>query len=322
MMSRKFILGFVFILVCFSIVAYAEEKQESDKNKTPKIESFTTDFTVEYFYGSGTLDLNVKADSSASTNPEFRSNPQAFNGIGLSYKDYGVALTGSLVGMNNSFTKDESIYGETKTLGFSFYYFSRKFGIDFFYKNYKSFYRTENTQIYPDLKIINAGLNATYVFSDDFSFKAAFKMSERQKRSAATWLASVGVGFSEISNSGPLIPNDVKSRFTEDSDFEKGKFYSISAAAGGAFTLTSNGYYFLTGSLMLGLSPQLQNQDGDKSIHIGLKSNVKLALGYNGDRYYFGVNLQADGVALRLKAAEMTVMNIDAQISVGHRFDL
>lgn len=317
MIIKKLTLLFLLFCSLFAFrVSYANEKN------LKKEASF--DSSIEFFYGAGFLELGLAHTSDFMTNPSFVANPPVDVGFAYTFLGkYGFSVSSSLFGQSFGYMENSKKYGETKGVSLSFYYFSKKFGIDFFYKDYKGFYRDETNEIYSNLRVINAGFNATYVFSDTFSFEAAVYFTKQQKKSAATWLISLGFGHVDLSNNGAsIIPSDMKSYYSDIDDFSSFKWTYFSLMGGGAFLLTPNkGRHFIMGSLMIGPSPLLSETEDEKRFNLGLRVNIKLSFGHNGASYYCAMVVQGDQANTPyLGDTHVNVVNVDISMVFGYRF--
>lgn len=84
-------------------------------------------------------------------------------------------------------------YGKTKSLDLQLHNYWRNFIFDFSVQRYKGFYSEDRgrnvEEIFPDMTVLQAGGELTYVFNGSrFSTKAAFDQSEKQLQSAGSFL--------------------------------------------------------------------------------------------------------------------------------------
>lgn len=91
-------------------------------------------------------------------------------------------------------------YGKTQSFDFQVHHYGRYFVLDLFYQNYKGFYQ-ENPEIklYPNMLVRQIGAEGTYIFNGDkFSAKAAFEQSEKQLKTASSFVLSGGIYFDKV----------------------------------------------------------------------------------------------------------------------------
>lgn len=129
-----------------------------------------------------------------------------------------------------------------------------------------------------------------------FSFKAALLQTERQRRSAGTFLAGGTLWMNDIRSGAPFIPSTASAAFLGNTSFDRVGRTVIGATIGYTHTLVFMRKGFITGALVPGLSIQQQDiglTDGTERLgdwHVGAVLESKLGLGYNGDRFYTALN--------------------------------
>lgn len=129
-----------------------------------------------------------------------------------------------------------------------------------------------------------------------FSFKAALLQTERQRRSAGTFLAGGTLWMNDIRSGSPFIPATASAAFLGNTSFDRVGRTVIGATIGYTHTLVILRKGFITGALVPGLSIQQQDiglTDGTERLgdwHVGGVVESKLGMGYNGDRIYVAFN--------------------------------
>lgn len=128
-----------------------------------------------------------------------------------------------------------------------------------------------------------------------YSFKAALYQTERQKRSAGTWLAGGTVWVNDIRSSEPFIPTEASISFVGNTAFDRIRRTVIGATIGYTHTFVFFRKAFLTAALVPGLSVQQQRialaggASDESAWQAGVVAEAKFGAGYNGDRFYMAL---------------------------------
>lgn len=270
-------------------------------------------------------DGDTNADSSSPATRRsitYYPNFTLAGGLGVSYWVFGLSAQMAIKGT----AKPESRYGRTKYFDLQLHYYFRKLGVDAFYQNYRGYYlenpKQYNSWVYQngspvylsytrggpgtvrsDLRITTLGFNVFYVFADDYSLDAAFKQSERQNRSGGSFLLMLSGMNSRVSASSSLLPLAQEWLYGIYHGFKGGNFTSLGIAPGYSYTFLIGSRYFITPVIFVGAGVMtdslrlqrtqeelLAGRDGKKNkLEAFLKTNLRLALGYNGDSFFYGL---------------------------------
>ncbi len=261
-------------------------------------------------------------DPTNKTSTIYSPNVNLNIGMGVSYKGYGLSLQTAVPGTE----KNQNVYGKTEYFDFQFYYISNKFGGDLLVQRYKGYYLEESilknpfqlkdknpTQINelidtaevkrPDLTVMTLGVNGYYIFSDRFSFKAAFKQTERQTRSSGSFLMMASVMHYKISSNYSLILPSKERYFDGYSGFRNGTFTSMGLLPGYSYYFTYPGDYYVVPALFIGGGKMMKRYTTDSGSRQDFdyywKFNARLGMGYNGPKWFYGLNLIYDHTSSR-----------------------
>jgi len=126
----------------------------------------------------------------------------------------GIAINNTVLcvayGYGFDFMRDKEL-GKTESFDFQLHDYGRKFVFDLFVQRYKGFYMEDEKVkgdyvLCPDLRVRQYGGNGQYIFNNKrFSYKGAFNQSEKQLRSAGSFLVGAGVYFSKIQSDSSFI---------------------------------------------------------------------------------------------------------------------
>lgn len=268
--------------------------------------------------------LKMKVYESGKSNPrsvEYLPNTKETAGLGFSWRSFG--FSGYWAGANTKFPK--SSHGKTKYNDYQFNFYFRSFGIDAVYQKYRGFYlNTAPVSVKPDLEAVQYGVNVFYVFSHErFSFRAPFRQTERQKKSAGSFLVMSAVSRIRVETDSPLVPAPLGSYFGDMADLRTGSFYTFSFLPGYAHTLTSGAFY-VTPALFLGPGYQWKDfafsSGGRSSSGLTMKANVRLSLGYNGDKFFSGLAGFSDITAVKRDNTSVDFSAANIYLFVGGKF--
>lgn len=138
---------------------------------------------------------------------EYMPNNPMELGLGFSWNNTVLSFA---YGYGFDFMRDKKL-GKTKSFDFQMHHYDRKYVFDLFVQRYKGFYREDRKQkdtyvLCPDLQVQQYGVNAQYIFNNRrFSYRAAFNQSERQLRSAGSFLLGGGIYLSHIRSDSSFV---------------------------------------------------------------------------------------------------------------------
>jgi len=134
-------------------------------------------------------------------------------------------------------------------------------------------------------------------------------------------------GYFEIDSDYSLIPESRELTFENDSGLKKGEYKSIGISPGYAFSLIFSDYY-VTSSIFIGTGIMKKKEHSDLSANEKTttfnKLNFRIAAGYNGDDYMFGVIGSNDTSSSRAwfigRGTKMSLQIIRIEMFAGVRF--
>jgi hypothetical protein len=212
---------------------------------------------------------------------------------------------------------------------------TRVTGIRLFYQDYKGFYLLSPEKYYPNWKandsypqknnlhILNAGLNLTFVFNNNFSLNAAFAQSERQKKSRGSFMMGITERYTSISCDTSIVPTGQGRYYPTLDKYKTGNFYSSILSVGFGYSIVGGRFNFtpvlLAGTGLLAEGYQLKS--GNRlDLQIPVYFNAKTALGYNGKHVYTNVIFNSELNSLALSETRLRVYKISVEFGLGIRF--
>ncbi|MBO9702492.1 MAG: DUF4421 family protein [Sporocytophaga sp.] len=278
-------------------------------------------------------------DKTSKKSLKYNPNESIGMGFGAYFKKIGLAFAFNLPFINN----DNDKYGKTFQKDLQATRYGRKTIIDLNLQTYKGFYIENakdlnpawNSQRDPYPKrgdIATAALGGSFYYilnSDRFSYRAAFIQDEAQKKRAGSLLLGGYLNFFNLQSDSSIIPMQLESVFNERAYLIKGKTLTFGAGIGYAYTLVIRKRFFITLSTIPGIA--FVNFEGQKEnldyfyskTKIAFRSQIRLATGYNGGKFYAGFNLTTDNISM--DNSEHSSINYhlgNIRFYAGRRFDL
>lgn len=272
----------------------------------------------------------------------FATNQTPDMGFGAWYKNVGLAIS-----FQNPFAKSRyQNLPETVSLEILLNLYSRRFGVDLFLTQYTGYVIDNAPDVFkgsanieqlrerPDMKTFTLGGNFNYFFNwRKFSYRAANISTERQLKSAGSWIALGGFYLQTISADRPFlenlpavpqppgIPNAYYATSVRQYNFSLGGGYTHS------FVVRKKFFFNATALPAFVISTyQVPTVDGREVVRgqLNYRLTLRAALGYNGDRYFGGVNGVSDFYNLEFINKQYYVIYQQASIIVyvGRRFDM
>ncbi len=244
---------------------------------------------------------------------EYRPNTPMGIGIGATYKN--ISLSG---GYGFNFMRDKE-KGKTKSIDFQYHHYARKFVIDFFFQNYKGFYTEDSDEeytLYPDIKLIQYGTFAQYIFNGNkFSYQAAYNQNEKQLKSAGSFLLGGGIYYNKAASDSTLV--FINSRRLNN--------FQFGVSGGYAYTWVPNKRIFVSGSISVGVNVGTEGirRVGKEKFKIYPTAFPRFSMGYNHDTWSIGLSTVINRVYIVYSGdSKMSFDTGVIQLSFIKRFDV
>lgn len=304
--SRLIFLLIVFLLLCRSSDAQGFFKKLAGENDTNYVESYLHMLTTRLYASIKTANITLH-DNNNNSKIEYHPNAPLILGIGANYGILGLNIGFNFPFINN----DDDKYGETKYIDLQTHIYLRFITLDLYLQYYKGYHQTNPDDWYtdwppidtlpkrPDIQSTSIGLNGQYIFnSKKFSYRAPFLQNEWQKKSAGSFLAGVNIFFVDTRGDSSLIPSGATdTNFFNGLHFSQYRFFNAGVIAGYAQTFVVKQHFFLTMSLVGGISAggswayTSAEDEADRSgFTVAGNLTGRIALGYNSERFFVGVS--------------------------------
>lgn len=321
----------------FSAGARSLSSYLSSKRDTNYIETYYKDLIVRLYSGEKTHSLEL---SDMKTPYRLRYLPNGyFNmGVGVNFRSFGLSLATKIPIFQNSEVK----HGETKRFGIQSYIYTNKFAVDLlasflngYYLNnsithFNSYTRGKEYQR-PDISSANLGLSVNYIFNNShFSYRAAFSDTEKQIKSAGSFLAGGSIFSYQTRADSSLVPRGINpDYFLKSRDISKSGVLAINANLGYAYSLVflKNGIFTLSYILGSGIQDNSIDREFASGINrwrFSMNHSGRIGLGYRHNRYYARINVIRSTQYTSLKYNDLSIGNGTNffQVSLGKRISL
>ena len=177
-----------------------------------------------------------------------------------------------------------------------------------------------------DIRTINVGLQYQYAFNyTKFSMKAPFIFNEVQIKSAGSPILGASFNMFTMDSDSSIIPEDASDFFVANANMDDLNVLSLSVSFGYMYTFVIKRHFFLTLSLMPGLSINGGDYNTASRNYLSPNLNFKLgsmnAIGYNGRRLYVGFNFITESLYVQLdKKLNARIGHGKGKFFIGYRF--
>lgn len=290
--------------------------QAGDKDSIATLPlKYDTNYIVNYQYHIQIRGLGLNRQSSISLlnteedeNINFSTNNPFSFGIAVDYSWVSLEYTNSIKG----FELTDSRKGNTESSAFRLRFNGRKFSGSLFLRNTFGFYLEnveewvpdwfEEHENYPGSDDLNTQIIAGsiyYTFNHrKFSNAAAYKQSDRQIKSAGSPLIGLLANIEGISSKIPMISSD--SLVDKFLNISRVRYLKTGIFGGYMHTFSINKRLFIHGALNQGVMYSIgrgeyhDTNEIKKLNAIGVSVFARLALGYNGSKWFAGSLFSAD----------------------------
>ena len=324
-----------FLIAILSAVEVSAQKNSTgtrgaDIDRTDYIKSYPDYFFIWPVLKQRKLDFEIKSLSGTKKTLAYKTNKPYSLGVGVYVFEVAAELTFAIPLDERS----KRIYGDSETRDVQFNLLGKKWGVDAYLQRYEGFYVDDgdisipSSQPYPqraDIVTRNIGAGVNYTFNNKrFSFRSAYNFSERQLRSAGSFLLFGTLSNLRIEGDSSIIDKNYVNIFEEESNIQSVSSTVLGVIPGYTYSLIYNGF-FLNGTLGLGpahLWLSHTDEDGfkERKNKFSTQLAARISLGYNGDRIFGGITFSSQGGNARFENMEMNNSNSSFKMILGYRF--
>jgi len=258
--------------------------------------------------------------------------PNVVGSAGLQLKIKGFVLSYShRIPLNNSLQEK---YGNTEYENIDIKIQTRIVGMHFYYLRYRGFYLDDPDRFdttwakddpYPqlnDMQVFSIGYKMHFVFTKKFSLNAAFAQTERQKKSAGSFMLMFADRFTQVDTEESLVPASQTKQYGDFSGFSYGRFNTFYSAAGVGYSFVKGSFNF-TPILLVGAGLQVQsyrqNTNNKFALKVPLYFQYKNAIGINGKNLYIRLINTVEYDSTPLRDTKMELFYLTVEMSIGFR---
>lgn len=310
-----------------------KEKKEKEKKDLPEnIEKFERDFLFRPRFVYPAVIFNVTNRKTNAEQFNWQPNIPGIVGASLKIKKFYISAAFKLPSSDASI----KLYGNTKFSDFSLNFLGRVMLWTFFYRDYKCFYLYDYKKFYPKwnqdslgfpqskhLHVIEGGVNIGFNFNKNFSMNAAFAQSERQKKSAGSFLMNFSERYQRIETDSNIVPTGINSSYPNLDRLSGGDFLTTIISLGAGYQFVKKQFHF-TPVILVGTGVQFQNywQGSSRRFYINVPTyaNFKAQVGWNGDHFFMNLIYIFEYNTIPIKETRISLYRSYAEFGCGIRF--
>jgi len=255
-------------------------------------------------------------------------------GLGFNYKFVGLALG---LGLPHSSENIER-YGKTKRLDLQISIFMKHIGFDGHFQLYNGYYNknpndfVDWTESYypklPDMRTISFGASGYYVLNNKrYSNKAAVLRTQKQDKSAGSFLFGVFFNYDEAYSPNGFFPSELPDTIASDFDLKGFRYIATGITIGYAYTWVISKNFFLNVSVIPGggykdirVVDNAGESDVEKQAHAQLQ--LRGALGYESKQFFVGISASTLIRNIEYKNYEMDLATEQLRFFIGWRLNV
>ncbi len=286
-MDKNPILGILLLLVGTNISAQILNNVGSLKEDKSPIVNYDDFFTTRLSFSDSFNSFRAK---SGSDNSEFLISPnQQINttlSLAFRFLEIDIGYTPTFLKFNN----DNDISGKTKFFNLGTRFYMGRFMQNVQFRRTKGFFVKDlefpdaDLFIASDLRVRKVGGSTAFILNPHFSFRAIFKQNEWQTRSAGSFVPILSYYWTKISDKDPATDTFF--------DITLGPSYYYNWIVKKDFLVAAGAHLGLGyNSTKLSFSGNMPSQHFEGLTYT---TEIKLALGYNTERFFTGMNATFD----------------------------
>jgi Domain of unknown function (DUF4421) len=322
-MAKKSLFFLFAIVVSLSTIA-----QNKVSLRATYIERFPDYFFVWPLIKGRTTQFEIQQINNNGNKLTFKPNNTVGLGFGLYIFEIGAEITFA----TPLAAEREALFGKSKATDLQLNLLGKTWGLDVFYQNYNGFYISDTDGIVipgapypqrPDVATRNLGINGLYSFNKKFSLRSAYNFSERQRRSAGSFILTGTLNFYSVKGDSAIYSPKYYSRFGANTAFTELDMNTFSVSPGYTYTLVIRNF-FINGAFSVGpalhwVDYQVSSKDFSSSLLNGFV-DIRAGIGYNGKRFFGGVNVVVQARSAKFEGIQFVNSSNTFKLLIGYRF--
>lgn len=346
---KSYFFGVLLIVVGKGLFAQAVNKEIVKIKEVLKIEDFQ-EYDTNYIqkYGSNIISLAPLISApifTTSFTPKSDDHDDKFNLyrpylrdiIGFTFNYRAITFSAKVKGRISP--EDQNLYGKTRYNLLRLRVYTNAFIFDFFHNNFNGLadrnanaYDTTRTESSPyikrpDIRTRYTKLKVLYILSHKkFSYRAAFRFTERQKKSQTSfYISSHAYRLSNWADSS-FFNRGQEGAFGSMQDLNNLRVYAVGLGPGFIATVVKKKFFFSFRAEFLGDLQHHNAQNNENNLlskgwRGGVMGDIALSLGYNGDKFYATFISSADRNIIALPHIKATTTFFNNELTIGMRFN-
>ncbi|MGC3944989.1 MAG: DUF4421 family protein [Chryseolinea sp.] len=331
-------IGIAIILLVAAVGAFAQgdvqveshTRSPYDSTRSIYIQSYPDHFFVWPVLKQRQLEFRIEDVETRDARLIYRPNRPYSLGMGVYMFEVVLELTGSLPVSSHS----EEIYGESRARDFQVNMFGKKWGVDLYRQKYEGFYIVDPENPVPpdtphpqrpDIYTRNLYGTVSYTFNNKkFSLRSAYNFTERQLKSSGSFLLFGSLNGFKTRGDSALLGSEYQAKFGSDAKIMEINSTHFGVAPGYTYSLIHSKGFFINGVFALGPASnwiRYKSEDGSESKDVKFNSFyvARIAMGYNGDRFFAGVSYGGQSTNARFESVRLRASTGTLKLLFGFR---
>lgn len=232
---------------------------------------------------------------------DYSTNNSVIPTLGLQYGNFGVSYG------RNTGRLDDTIDLSTTSQDFQGFYSYNKFGVDFYYQDYKGYFvdrlPIDSESYFPGMRV------TTYTANYYHKLGGSNKMSAMTTPiPSKAWFSSLYYILASLSDRSIHSPRNIvleqdQVDFSSIDEFDNFHVINATISVGAYFPIHLGGFYVNPG-ISIGFGKPLTQFSSDVDVSYSGKVNLKASAGYAGENFRFGMEVTNDSDAFELSGPE------------------
>lgn len=291
--------------------------------------------TIKFGGLTPALDLEVRAPDTGATDIKYKPSTQAKTFLAFDYKNLGASIS-AYNPRDSGFRKK---FGNGQFFDLQLRATRNEYYLESYFQSYKGYYLENASKVmtnpiggegqYPQNSSLKAQHYGVQIFQfhspEKFQPRKAIEFVDPSKESGGSWYYSAALNSHQLFTKESLVPATAIDNYGSLSDLKNIQSFTAAVGAGGGYSLVlaPNSWVF-SGMLGFAVGPQWASaryvNDREDRSQLSVKTQIKLAIGYSGEQFISGINIQYDTTQIRLKSSELGLSSFESALFVGYRF--
>jgi hypothetical protein len=304
--------------------------QKTDSLRAFYIHEYPDHFFVWPVIKYRSLSFEFRNSDSNKEKIEFKPNNSFAMGAGFYLFDLGFELVFAVPLEEKSIDR----FGKTSVQDVQLNILSKKWGADAYYQKYSGYYRDDSresipsSQPYPqrpDVDTKNFGVSGIYVFNNrKFSLRSSYTFAERQIKSKGSFMLYGTINSFKLTADSAILSLESRAGLVEGADFTQLRYTTLSFAPGYSYNLVYRKFFF-NATLSIGPAHHwvyYKKESGKERNDVVINStgSVRLALGYNSDRFFGGIGFVTQSRNVIFEDVRFSNASNTVKLLIGYRF--